>query len=60
MHLVVSHRGYDTREDRVSVASGWHTHLAIMIDHLNGRVAPNFWTTYERNRDEYERRFPQG
>ena len=60
VRLVLTHRGYDTREDRVSVASGWHTHLAILIDHLNGRVAPNFWTSYERNRGEYERRFPQG
>ena len=60
VRLVLTHRGYDTREDRVSVASGWHTHLAILIDHLNGRVAPNFWTTYERNHGEYEKRFPQG
>ncbi|WP_375766316.1 SRPBCC family protein [Archangium gephyra] len=60
VRLVLTHRGYDSREDRVSVASGWHTHLAILIDHLNGRVAPNFWTSYERNKDEYEKRFPAG
>jgi hypothetical protein len=40
----------------VSVASGWHTHLGILIDHLNARVPPPFWSTHVRWEAEYEKR----
>ena len=38
----------------VMVASGWHTHLAVLIDELNGQEPNAFWTNYERVRKEYE------
>jgi len=44
--LVLTHRRLDDGEETVSVASGWHTHLAILADRLSGRVPPPFWTAH--------------
>lgn len=39
----------------VSVASGWHTHVGLLIDILNGRELSGFWSTHARLKDEYEK-----
>jgi uncharacterized protein YndB with AHSA1/START domain len=54
--LVVTHRRLATRDDMSSVAGGWHTHLGILIDVLNGRTPPGFWTTHAQVEKEYRRR----
>lgn len=36
--LVVTHRRLGDREAMLSVAGGWHTHLGILADVLNGKV----------------------
>jgi hypothetical protein len=41
----------------VSVASGWHTHLGLLIDHFCYLPARPFWSTKMRMAVEYERRF---
>ncbi len=46
--LMLTHRRLGDRGTMVSVASGWHTHLGILIDHLDGRVPPPFWSTHVR------------
>lgn len=56
--LVVTHRRLHDRKAMVSVAGGWHAHLGILIDHLNGREPKPFWSTYERLEAEYDKRFP--
>jgi uncharacterized protein YndB with AHSA1/START domain len=56
--LVLTHRRLGDRTAMLSVASGWHTHLGILIDHLNGREPRPFWSTYGRLEAEYERRLP--
>lgn len=53
--LVLTHRRL-TPGIMVSVAGGWHTHLGILVDHLNGRVPQPFWTAHARLEAEYERR----
>lgn len=53
--LVLTHRRLD-RAGMVSVASGWHTHLAILAARLGGTVPPPFWATHERLEAEYGRR----
>jgi hypothetical protein len=40
----------------VSVASGWHTHLGILADQLEGRDPPGFWSTHARLEGDYEQR----
>jgi uncharacterized protein YndB with AHSA1/START domain len=58
--LVLTHRELKDRAMMVGVASGWHSHLAILIDNLN-RVAPRpFWTTHAKMEAEYETRIPSG
>ena len=53
--LVLTHRRL-TPTEMQSVAGGWHTHLGILVDHLNGRVPQPFWTTHSRLEAEYEQR----
>jgi uncharacterized protein YndB with AHSA1/START domain len=55
--LVLTHRRLgDDRDLLLSVASGWHTHLGILIDRLNDRVPQGFWSVHTRMEEEYERR----
>jgi uncharacterized protein YndB with AHSA1/START domain len=56
--LVVTHRRLPSRAATVSVASGWHTHLEILLARLQSRPAPGFWSTHSRLEPEYERRMP--
>jgi uncharacterized protein YndB with AHSA1/START domain len=55
--LVLTHRRLGDSAAMTDVASGWHTHLAILIDHLNGEVPRPFWSTHTGIEAEYERRF---
>ncbi len=53
--LVLTHRRL-TPSEMQSVAGGWHTHLGILADHLDGREPRPFWSTHARLEAEYERR----
>lgn len=53
--LVLTHRRLG-RAQMVSVAGGWHTHLGILVDHMNGRVPQPFFITHSRLEGEYEQR----
>lgn len=53
--LVLTHRRL-TPTEMLSVAGGWHTHLGILVDHLNGRTPQPFWSTHARLEAEYEQR----
>jgi uncharacterized protein YndB with AHSA1/START domain len=55
--LVITHRRLGDRGKIVSVASGWHAHLGLLADHLDGQRARPFWSTKIRMAAEYERRF---
>jgi uncharacterized protein YndB with AHSA1/START domain len=56
--LVLTHRGLD-RKGMLSVSGGWHTHLGILDDVLNGREPRGFWSTHAKLAAEYERRFAE-
>jgi uncharacterized protein YndB with AHSA1/START domain len=56
--LVLTHRDLADRKMMVSVSSGWHSHLAILIDVLNGDEPRPFWTTVTTMEAEYEKRIP--
>ena len=56
--LVLTHRRLPDRTTMVSVASGWHTHLGILVDRLHDREPGPFWSTYTRLEAEYEARIP--
>ena len=57
--LVLTHRKLKDRAMMVGVSSGWHSHLAILIDVLNGDEPRPFWTTVTKMEAEYEKRLPQ-
>jgi uncharacterized protein YndB with AHSA1/START domain len=54
--LVITHRRIGDRGTMVSVASGWHAHLGILTDLLNGGEPRPFWTTKIRMEEEYGNR----
>ena len=58
VRLVLVHSRLPGRKQMLSVAGGWHTHLDILADRLDGRTPPGFWTTHTRLEAEYERRIP--
>lgn len=58
VHLVLTHRRLPNREEMLSVAAGWHTHLGILADRLSGRTSPGFWSTHMRLEAEYEKLIP--
>ena len=56
--MVLTHRRLRNRTEMVSVASGWHVHVGVLIDHLNGRELKPFWSTLEKLEAEYDKRLP--
>jgi uncharacterized protein YndB with AHSA1/START domain len=57
VHLVLTHRRLPDREEMRSVAGGWHAHVGILEDVLNGREPRGFWSTHGKLAAEYARRF---
>jgi uncharacterized protein YndB with AHSA1/START domain len=57
VQLVLTHRRLAGRNMMVDVASGWHSHLAILVERLNDQEpAASFWSVFSRMHDEYEGR----
>ena len=56
--MVLTHRRLPNRKEMVGVASGWHVHVGVLIDQLNGREPKPFWSTLEKLEAEYDKRLP--
>jgi uncharacterized protein YndB with AHSA1/START domain len=56
--MVLTHRRLRNRSDMIGVAAGWHAHVGILIDKLNGRQPKPFWATHLKLEEEYDQRFP--
>jgi uncharacterized protein YndB with AHSA1/START domain len=54
--LVVTQRRLRSREGMANVAAGWHAHLGILLDRLEGRAPRGFWSTHGRLEAEYAER----
>jgi len=54
--LTVTHRRLANRDEMLSVAGGWHTHLDILVDRLHNRQPQPFWSTHTRLEEEYRAR----
>ncbi|MEX0647440.1 MAG: SRPBCC family protein [Balneolaceae bacterium] len=53
--LILTHRRLgDDPDTLISVASGWHTHLGILADRLDGKEPKGFWTVHNRLEIKYE------
>ncbi|MGB1465973.1 MAG: SRPBCC family protein [Alcanivorax nanhaiticus] len=56
VHLLLTHRKLPTDQDtRTSVASGWHTHLGILIEELNGQARSAFWPRHTELEAHYRK-----
>lgn len=55
--LVLTHRtrGDEERAELTSYASGWHTHLALLLALLEEKPWPAFWATHAKLLAEYEK-----
>jgi uncharacterized protein YndB with AHSA1/START domain len=56
VRLVLTHRRLETDETVLDVCGGWHTHLDILVDVLEGRAPKAFWKTHSALEAEYEKR----
>lgn len=54
--LTLTHRGLVDKEMMIGVSAGWHTHVAIMIDNLEGVKVRPFWSTHMPLEDVYAKR----
>jgi uncharacterized protein YndB with AHSA1/START domain len=54
--LVLTHRAKgEDLPDLTNYASGWHTHVALLIAELAAAPRPPFWATHARLKPEYDR-----
>lgn len=54
--LTVTHRRLINPDERLSVAGGWHTHLNILRDILEGKTPQGFWRVHTQLEKEYTER----
>ncbi|MCG6114258.1 MAG: SRPBCC family protein [Mesorhizobium sp.] len=51
--LVLTHRRLADDDTMIMVASGWDSHLGILIDRLRGDTPRGFWSTFARLKEVY-------
>ena len=59
VRLVLTHSRLANRAALVDVSGGWHIHLRVLADELNGRPKQPFWSELERLEAEYDRIIPK-
>lgn len=55
--LTLTHTRIASQEKLVQYSGGWHAHLDVLADRLNGRAPPNFWKLHAPLEAEYQKRF---
>lgn len=55
--LVLTHRRLADRAEMLNVSGGWHLHLDILEDRLNGVEPRPFWATLTKLEAEYDKRY---
>jgi uncharacterized protein YndB with AHSA1/START domain len=53
--LILTHTRLADASSMVSVATGWHSHLAVLIARLEGSAPSDFWENHARLEPEYRR-----
>ena len=54
--LVLTHRALGSVDALVSVSTGWHTHVGLLVDLLDGIKPDGFWTRFSAVRPLYRKR----
>ncbi|HYM85616.1 MAG TPA: hypothetical protein VET30_02660, partial [Pseudoxanthomonas sp.] len=57
--LQIVHSRLRNREGMLSVSAGWHTHVGILSDLLNGRSPAGFWPVQTQLEAEYDQLLPR-
>jgi hypothetical protein len=55
--LVLTHRLLPNRAKMADVAGGWHALLTVLVERLNGREPPAFWSIFAETDGAYGKRF---
>lgn len=55
--LTITHSRFANDNVKLSVASGWHTHLQILLAVLSGEQRPSFWSSWSGLQSVYHSRF---
>tara|TARA_R110002096_G_scaffold98179_2_gene218578 strand:+ start:274 stop:813 length:540 start_codon:yes stop_codon:yes gene_type:complete len=58
VHMTLTHEKLPNRQILIGVSAGWHAHIAIMIDQLEGKTPRPFWSTHMELETEYDKRMP--
>lgn len=58
--LTLTHRKLADRNTMADVAGGWHPLLAVLVERLNGREPPAFWSIFRETDGVYEKRLADG
>lgn len=54
--LHLQHSRLDNPEFRTAASAGWHAHLDLLCDLMNGQTTRDFWDHYGSLKAEYDRR----
>jgi uncharacterized protein YndB with AHSA1/START domain len=58
VRLVLINRRLPNRAELIGVSGGWHTHLDVLQEVLEGAPRSGFWDRVERLEQEYQERVP--
>jgi uncharacterized protein YndB with AHSA1/START domain len=57
--LTLTHRKLPNDAERTGTAGGWHCHLTILAEKLEGRTPPAFWDVFRKIDAEYASGIPR-
>ena len=57
VRLVLTHRRVSNIGDAINFSGGWHTHLAMLAEQLEGDPKTPFWEAFDGIEEEYRRRY---
>ena len=60
VRLVLTHSRLRDRAAMIGNSGGWHTHLTLLAEVVEGKTPKAFWSILDPVEKEYERRFAEG
>ena len=57
--LTLTHRKLPNDAERIGTAAGWHCHLTMLVEKLEGRTPPAFWDVFRKIDAEYAKGIPR-
>lgn len=57
VRLTLTHRRLSGMDAAIDVSGGWHTHLKLLTEQLEGNPTTSFWAALDGVEEEYRRRY---